>query len=899
MDQNQPTLRLNGTEVPFTPGQTILEVARDHGVPIPTLCYLKGATPTGACRMCLVEVKGARSLVASCAMPAGRGLEIATDSEAVRKSRKLNIELLLASGQHNCLTCEKNGECKLQALAYEYGIKEIRFEGQTQTYPAENLNPLIIRDFSRCILCGRCVQACNELQVNRAIGYGYRGAASKIVTTGDRPYDQSDCVFCGQCVQACPVGALTEKKAKGKGRPWETRQIRTTCPYCGVGCQMNLHVKDGRISKVTAVEEAQPNQGMLCVKGRFGYDFVHSPERLTTPLIKGVDGRHHAASWEEALDLVAGTFRAIREEHGPDALAGISSARSLNENSYNMQKLFRAVLGTNNLDHCARVCHAPTVTGLSASFGSGAMTNSFDEFARARLIFVIGSNPTEAHPVAAAFIKRAVLRGAQLIVADPRFTGLAEHAQVHLPLKVGSDVAFLNGLMQVIIAEGWQDQAYVDAHTEGFAELRAKVAEYPPERVAEISGISPELLQDTARRLAAVKPAMLVYTLGITEHTCGVNNVRSCANLQMLLGNVGLDCGGVNPLRGQNNVQGACDMGALPNVYPGYQAVADPAAREKFSKAWGATLPEQAGLMVPQMFEAARAGQVRGLWIFGENVANTEPDIRHVEHCLESVEFLVVSDIFPNETTRFADVILPAAGWSEDDGTYTNSERRVQRVRKAVDPPGQARPDWWIFREMARRLGQEWPAASGQEIWDHEISRLAPSLGGITFARLEGDGLQWPCPDPDHPGTTCLHRDGCFTCGRGRFAALDWTPPAEVPDAEYPLVLSTGRRLYHYHTRTQTGRSEGLNELLDQETADISPADALRLGIANGDLVRVQSRRGQVVVPARVTRQVPPGLVWMSFHFRKGNANWLTNPVYDPLSQTAEYKACAVQVSKA
>jgi formate dehydrogenase major subunit len=534
------------------------------------------------------------------------------------------------------------------------------------------------------------------------------------------------------------------------------------------------------------------------------------------------------------------------------------------------------------------------------AFGSGAMTNSFADFEKAKLIIAIGSNTTEAHPVAGAYIKRAVLKGAQLIVVDPRYTGIAEHAQRYVPIKVGSDVAFINGLMHVLIKEDLYDKEYVQTCTTGFEALKAKVAEYPPERAAEIAGVSAETIVETARQLAATKPAMLIYTLGITEHTCGVNNVLSTANLQMLLGNVGFECGGVNPLRGQNNVQGACDMGALPNVFPGYQKVIDPAAREKFEKAWGvAKLPEQNGLMMPAMFEGIANGTLKALWVFGENLANTEPDIRHVEHCLEKVDFLVCNDIFNTETTRFADVVFPAAAWSEDDGTFTNSERRVNRVRKAVEAPGEAKPNWWVFREIAKRLGQEWASASGQEIWDNEVSELAPALKGIKYRRLENDGLQWPCPSEDHPGTVCMHTGGKFTCGLGVFHAVDWTPPAEVPDAEYPLVLSTGRRLYHYHTRTQTGRCGGLNDLLGEETADISFADAAAIGVADGEKVRVSSRRGQVVVKARVTRQVPQGLVWMAFHFREGNANWLTNPVYDPISQTAEYKACAVRLEKA
>jgi formate dehydrogenase major subunit len=527
------------------------------------------------------------------------------------------------------------------------------------------------------------------------------------------------------------------------------------------------------------------------------------------------------------------------------------------------------------------------------------MTNSFADFAKAKMFFVIGSNMTEAHPVAATFLKNAVQNGAGLIVSDPRRTKLAEFADIHVPIKVGSDIAYLNGLMHIIIRENLQDQKYIESCCTGFEALKAKVMEYPPERAAAIAGISVEMLEAVARRLAAVKPAMLIYTLGITEHTCGVNNVMSCANLQMVLGNVGFECGGVNPLRGQNNVQGACDMGALPNVYPGYQKVEDPAAQAKFEAAWGVKLPTKNGLMMPAMMDGLVTGKVKFFYVFGENLANTEPDIHHVEHCLESAAFMVCHDIFPTETTRFADVIFPAAAWSEDDGTFSNSERRVNRVRKVSEPPGQAKPNWWIFKELAKRMGHEWTSNSGQELWDNEISHLAPSLVGVKYYRIEGDGLQWPVPNCEHPGTCTLHQDGCFTCGQGRFTPIDWTPPAEVPDAEFPFVLSTGRRLYQYHSRTQTGRCLGLNDILGEETADISPVDAARLDIKHGEKVTLKSRRGEVQVKAKVTKEVPEGMVWMAFHFREACANWLTNPVFDPVSQTAEYKACAVRLEKA
>jgi formate dehydrogenase major subunit len=527
------------------------------------------------------------------------------------------------------------------------------------------------------------------------------------------------------------------------------------------------------------------------------------------------------------------------------------------------------------------------------------MTNSFNELSRAKMIMVIGSNMTEAHPVAATFVKNAVLKGAKLIVVDPRRHKLAEMADLHVPIRVGSDIAFLNALMHVLIAEQWYDKNFVASCTVDFDKLAAAVMRYTPDFAADICGISAEMILDTARRISSIKPMMLCYTLGITEHTCGTRNVMSVANLQMLLGNMGVECGGVNPLRGQNNVQGACDMGALPNVFPGYQKVGDMALRDKFEKAWGVSnLPAANGLMIPQMMEGLVSGNIRGFYIFGENLANTEPDIRKVEHELASAEFLVVQDIFPNETTRFAHVVLPAAAWSENDGTFSNSERRVSRVRTASPPPGQAKPNWWIFKQIARRFGQTWASDSAQDIWDNEVSVLAPQLCGIKYHRLEEDGLQWPCPDEAHPGTCFLHKDGHFTCGLGIFTPAEWTPPAEVPDSNYPWVLSTGRRLAHYHTRTQTGRCEGLNDILGEETADISLFDARALGIEHGEMIRVSSRRGEIKVKANVTSQVPKGMVWMAFHFREACANWLTNAAFDDITMTAEYKACAVRIEK-
>jgi formate dehydrogenase major subunit len=886
-------LTIDGKEILTAEKSTILEAAGSAGIRIPTLCFHEKMNPIGSCRMCVVEVEGYLEPMTACDTRVIEGITVTTQSERLHRMRQETLKLLLANHPLDCPICEKAGECKLQDLVYEFGVSQVDYRLPPVKQPiAPYGTPMLQYWHSRCILCLRCVSACRELTGAHAIDLA-KGENGPIISV-----NPGKCVSCGQCVQVCPVGALVEVKHNARWRPWDIKKVRTTCPYCGVGCQQLLHVKNDRIVSVTGVEDGAPNMGRLCVKGRFGYDFIYSEERLKTPLIRE-NGKFREASWDEALDLVADRFKKIIADHGPDALAGVSCARSINEDSYNMQKLFRAVFKTNNIDHCARVCHAPTVAGLAASFGEGAMTNSISEFSKARMFMVIGSNMLEAHPVAATFIKNAVTRGAELIVVDPRRHGLVDYATTHIQLKVGSDIAFLNALMQVLITEGLYDRKFVASCCTGFEELKEKVMAYPPERSSDICGIAPDVIRKLARRIAAVKPMMICYTLGITEHTCGKNNVMSIANLQMLLGNLGMECGGVNPLRGQNNVQGACDMGALPNVFPGYQKVVEEPMRRKFGAAWGVThLPDKAGLMIPQMMDGLVTGRVRGFYIFGENLASTEADLHKVEHELASAEFLVCQDIFPTETTRFAHVVLPAAAWSEDDGTFANCERRVSRVRAVSPPPGIAKPNWWIFREIAKRFGQNWASGSAQEIWDNEISVLSPILSGISYSRIEGDGLQWPCTTADHPGTCFLHKDGQFTCGLGRLSSVDWTLPAEVPDSEYPFVLSTGRRLYHYHSRTQTGRCAGLNGLLGEETADISAEDARDLGISDTEMIRVASRRGEVIVKANVTPEVPRGVVWMAFHFQENNANWLTNSAFDPDTLTAEYKACAVSIQK-
>jgi len=603
-------LTIDGREVLAPPEATILKVAKNAGIRIPTLCFHERLKPIGSCGMCVVEVAGNSTPVAACETQVAAGMAVTTHSDRLFPMRQDVLKAILVHHPLDCPICDKAGQCLLQDLVYEHGISGVEAQAPTSKFTAPYATTFIKSNPERCVLCLRCVHACTEIQGIGALSMADGPDGKRIA------YDRDKCVSCGECIQVCPVGAMVEKKTALHWRSWQTEQkVRTTCPYCGCGCQQLLHVKDGRIIKVSGVEDGLPNQGRLCVKGRFGYDFIYSDERLKTPLIRE-NGGFREASWDQALRLVATRFKEIIAKHGPDALAGVSCSRSINEDSYQMQKLFRSVFGTNNIDNCARTCHAPSVSGLAMSFGSGAMTNSITEFAKAKMIFVIGSNMTEAHPIAATYVKNAARTGAVLIVADPRRTELSDHAALYLPIKVGSDIAFLNGLMNVLITEDLYDRNYVDSCCTGFEELKSKVLEYPPERVAELSGIPADTIRETARKMAATRPGMLAYTLGITEHTCGVHNVISTANLQMMLGNVGFECSGVNALRGQNNVQGACDMGALPNVFPGYQKVDDPKAQAKFRAAWGVdSLPDKPGLMMPDMIEGLRDGKIKGFYL--------------------------------------------------------------------------------------------------------------------------------------------------------------------------------------------------------------------------------------------------------------------------------------------
>ncbi|MDI6780672.1 MAG: formate dehydrogenase subunit alpha [bacterium] len=869
---------------------SILEAAKSIGIKIPHLCYQKGLSPTSSCRLCVVEVEGINGLVASCSYPVEDGMKVFTNTERVLAARRLVLELLLSDHPKDCLVCEKNGVCKLQRYAYEMGIEDSRFPGKKHHCSVDSSNPLIERDYNKCILCGRCVTICEKEMGRGVVDYLYRGFETRIGTYFDQPLQEMNCAFCGQCVSVCPVGALTEKQSKGKGRAWEMKKVTTTCPYCGCGCTFDINVRDNKIIKITSNNIHGINNGRLCIKGRFGYDFIHNNNRLKHPLIKK-NGELVESSWDEALDLIVRRFDEIKDKYGADAMAGISSARCSNEENFLFQKFMRTTIGTNNVDHCARLCHASTVVGLAAAFGSGAMTNAIDEIKDTKCILLTGSNTTECHPIIGIEIRKAVANGAKLIVVDPREIELADIAYLHLQQSPGTDVAWINAMMNVILSEGLHDQGFIDARCEGFDEnFKAMIERYTPEYVEEISGIPAEKIRDAARIYAGAETACIIYSMGITQHTTGVDNVLSIANLAMLTANIGKRSAGVLPLRGQNNVQGSCDMGALPNVYSGYQLVSDESMRLKFEEAWGIHLPISPGITLTEMLH----DNIKALYIMGENPVMSDPDANHVRQALENKEFLVVQDIFLTETAQLADVVLPAVSFAEKNGTFTNTERRVQLIRKAIEPIGEAMADWKIICEIASRMGYAMRYDSESQIMD-EISILTPSYGGIRYNRLEKSGLQWPCPDMNHQGTPFLHKDK-FTHGKGKFSAIEYLPADELPDSNYPYILTTGRILEHYHTGSMTRRCVGLDWICSQGFVEMNPADAENLRIKDGDMVRVSTARGKIELCARVIGTISKGVLFIPFHFAEASANVLTNPALDPKAKIPEFKVCAARV---
>lgn len=891
------TLSIDNQEVTVPKGTTILEAAKGLGVEIPTLCHLKELAPDGSCRMCVVEVEGGRrgGLTTACTAHCQEDMVVATHSEKVADSRRFILDLLLSNHKLECFSCGKNGDCQLQQYALDYGIDATSFtEGKRMPCHQEDTsNPFFSYDPEKCIMCRRCARVCQLRQGRDVLSIANRGFETKMMPSYGQAFDQSICESCGNCVSSCPTGALTAKDMK-EYRKWETQKIPTTCPHCGTGCQMNLLVKNNRLVGVEPLD-GPANKNLLCVKGKFAsYKFVGSGDRLTEPLIKR-NGIFEPASWEEALTLVSSKFNEIKAENGPDALAGFSCSRATNEDNYVFQKMVRAAFGTNNVDNCARVCHSASVHGLAQTLGSGAMTNPIADITEdVDMILLVGSNPEEAHPVIGAQIRQAIQRGTQVVVVDPRKINLVKDSALHLQVQAGTNVAFANGMMHVILKEGLADRHFIEERTEGFSDLEKMVADYTPEKVAEICHIHPEDLIQAARMYAKAEKAPIIYCLGVTEHSTGTEGVMSMSNLAMLVGKVGKPGCGVNPLRGQNNVQGACDMGCMPYDFPGYQKVNNPEVIDKFEKAWHVPLNRNTGLTSTKVLPAATAGNVKGLYIFGEDPIVTDPDTGHVRQALESLDFLVVQELFMTETAAYADVVLPGISYAEKDGTFTNTERRVQRVRKAVEPRGQAREDYEIFCEVMTRMGYPCAYESAKEIMK-EISAVTPSFGGINYERLEKESLQWPCRSMTDPGTPIMHV-GSFARGKGLFKAIPYKQAQELPDEEYPYLMSTGRMLYHYNTRAMTGRTEGINQIANHSYIEINAVDAQALGIQEGDKVEVHSRRGKIETYAAVGNRVFPQEVFMTFHFPDGNVNEITNAVFDDIATIPEYKVCAVAI---
>jgi formate dehydrogenase major subunit len=905
--QTTVELSIDGRSVQVPTGTTIWEAARRVGIDVPVLCHHPNLTPVAVCRVCAVEVEGARVLAAACIRQVEPGMQVRTTSERVERSRRLLVELLMADHPTPCARQRQLGACELEALASRYGLGQPRFAGRAASNGLDLSSPVIAVDHHACILCDRCIRACDDLQVNEVIGRHGKGYLTRIGFDMDQPMGKSTCVSCGECAAYCPTGALTDRPQTAIADFTATAPVDSVCPYCGVGCSITYHVKGDIIARVTG-RDGPANHGRLCVKGRYGFDYANHPERLTVPLIRRpeypkrpesyAEARRcfREATWEEALDLAARRFMAIKRQHGPGALAGFGSAKCSNEDNYLFQKMVRAVFGTNNVDHCTRLCHASSVAALLETIGSGAVTNLVRDVLLADVAIVIGSNAPENHPVAATFIKQAAKRGMTLIVIDPRRTELHRRAAYSIQFNPGTDVALLNAMMHVIIAEGLEDRDFIAARTEGYERLRQTVAPYTPEMAERITGVPAEQIRAIARAYGRAERAMIFWGMGISQHTTGTDNARCLINLALLTGNVGRPGTGLHPLRGQNNVQGASDVGLIPFVYTDYQPVGDPAVRAKFERAWGVPLDPNPGLTVVEIMHAVHEGRIKGMMMMGENPFLSDPNINFVKECLAAMEFLVVQDIFLTETAEYADVILPGTAFPEKDGTYTNTDRYVQLGRKAINPPGQARTDWEILADLSTRMGYPMRYRSAAEIWD-EIAALSPSFAGISHARLAQAPLSWPVPTPEHPGSDVLFAES-FPKGRGKFAPAEFAPAKELPDEQFPFVLNTGRYREHWHTGTMTRRSRALDALSPEPYADLHPEDLAMLGVRDGERIRVRSRRGEIVLKARASPRMSRGSVFIPFHFKEAAANLLTIDELDPYGKIPEFKFCAVRVER-
>ena len=901
---------LDGREVTARPGESIWQVAARRGVDIPHLCWSTAPLyrADGNCRACMVEIEGERALAASCIREPTDGMTVSTASERATAARAMVMELLLADQPPR--ESAHDPKSRLWRWADEMGKRESRFPARTSPAPDAS-HPAMAVNLDACIHCNLCVRACREIQVNDVIGMAYRGRHAKIVFDFDDPMGESTCVGCGECVQACPTGALMPAAEVGKEEI--DRRVDSVCPYCGVGCQITYNVKDDRILSVDG-RDGPANRGRLCVKGRYGFDYVAHPGRLTRPLIRkegvGKDSsldidpmdpstHFREATWEEALDFAAAGLERIRDAHGGRAMAGFGSAKGSNEEAYLVQKLVRVGFGVNNVDHCTRLCHASSVAALLECVGSGAVTAPFTEAGNADVIVVTGANPAVNHPVAATFFKNAARNGVKLIVMDPRGQALSRYATHMLRFKAGSDVALLNAIMHTIVERGLYDENYIAGFTDGFDELREHLKAFAPEAMAPVCGIDPDAIREVAEIIGNARSTMIFWGMGISQHVHGTDNARCLISLALMTGQVGRPGSGLHPLRGQNNVQGASDAGLIPIVYPDYQSVEDPEAREKFEKFWGAELDPDRGLTVVEIANAAYDGDIKALYVMGENPAMSDPDASHAREALARLEHLVVQDIFMTETAMFADVVLPASAWPEKDGTVTNTNRQVQRGRLALPTPGDSRQDWWIIQEIARRIGLDWNYAGPADVYE-EMRECMDSIRGISWERLARESaVTYPCASEDDPGRAIIFGDGYPTpSGRGKFAPAGIVPPDEQPDDDYPTILTTGRVLEHWHTGAITRRASVLDAIEPEAVCHMAPRDLRDLGARGGDRVRVSTRRGTIELAARADPDVPPGTVFVPFAFVEAAANLLTNPALDPFGKIPEFKYCAAKVEK-
>lgn len=898
------TLSIDGVQVTVPAGTSLMRAAAESGINIPKLCATDSLEPFGSCRLCLVEIEGRRGYPASCTTPAEAGMVVRTQSPKLQEVRKGVMELYISDHPLDCLTCPANGNCELQDMAGVTGLREVRYgyEGANHLkLKKDESNPYFTFDSSKCIVCNRCVRACEETQGTFALTISGRGFDARVSAGQSEPFMQSECVSCGACVEACPTATLTEKSVIWLGQA--EHSITTTCAYCGVGCSLKAEMKGNEVVRMVPARDGKANEGHACVKGRFAWGYATHKDRILKPMIRArITDPWKEVSWDEALDYAASEFKRIQAQHGVDAIGGIVSSRCTNEEGYLVQKLVRAAFGNNNVDTCARVCHSPTGYGLKTTLGESAGTQTFKSVEKADVILVIGANPTDGHPVFASRMKRRLRQGARLIVIDPRRIDLVKSAHIradyHLQLRPGTNVAIISALAHVIVTEGLTANEFIAERCDlrAFEQWRDFVAreENSPEAMEAVTGVPAQQVREAARLFATGGNGAIFYGLGVTEHAQGSTAVMGIANLAMATGNVGRAGVGVNPLRGQNNVQGSCDIGSFPHELPGYRHVSDTTVRTLFEQAWGVPLQAEPGLRIPNMFEAALDGSFKGLYCQGEDIVQSDPNTQHVTSALASMECIVVQDIFLNETAKYAHVLLPGSSFLEKDGTFTNAERRISRVRKVM-PPRAGYADWEVTMALSNRLGYPMDYRHPSEIMD-EIARLTPTFSGVSYRRLDELGsIQWPCNDAAPEGTPTMHVDG-FVRGKGRFIITRYVATDEKVTRKYPLILTTGRILSQYNVGAQTRRTENVRWHAE-DRLEIHPHDAQERGIEDGQWVGIQSRAGETVLRAAITERMQPGVVYTTFHFPESGANVITTENSDWATNCPEYKVTAVQVT--